>query len=151
MDEDQLEQKRQQEELDNALNNGNIAIMEEIRKQASIDMDGEAYQTRDLKDKSKSCLETKTVDNGVTTPKRSVREDPGTMTSMRGDDSPSKMLIPPPLNLHQRTRGAGALFEEDSEKTKFMRFLKLVERKNDAADKVKQLSFQNNTKTSGNF
>ena len=41
------------------------------------------------------------------------------------------LMIPPPMSFQPRPAAASA-YEEDTDKTKFMRFLKMVERKNEA-------------------
>jgi len=52
--------------------------------------------------------------------------------------SPSKFLIPPPMGLPFKPKAepASSAYDEDPDKKKFMRFLKMVERKNEASSKA---------------
>jgi hypothetical protein len=57
--------------------------------------------------------------------------------------SPSKFIIPPPIGLPYKPRAvepASNAYDEDPDKKKFMRFLKMVERKNEATTKVHGLN-----------
>ena len=50
--------------------------------------------------------------------------------------SPSKFLIPPPMGLPFKPKveqPSSSAYDEDPDKKKFMRFLKMVERKNEAS------------------
>ena len=56
--------------------------------------------------------------------------------------SPSKFLIPPPMGLPFKPKAepASSAYDEDPDKKKFMRFLKMVERKNEASTKAQGLA-----------
>ena len=64
----------------------------------------------------------------------------------------SKFIIPPPMSLPARPKGSASNYEEDSEKSKFMRFLKMVERKKEAVlnRQNNNLNMQNNSRGMGN-
>lgn len=66
------------------------------------------------------------------------------LTSGKHDDSPnvspSKFLIPPPIGLPYKPRAVDPApsnaYDDDPDKKKFLRFIKMVERKNEATNKV---------------
>ena len=61
--------------------------------------------------------------------------------------SPSKFIIPPPIGLPYKPRAlepASNAYDDDPDKKKFMRFLKMVERKNEASSKINTLNVPQN-------
>lgn len=122
-DEDREEQKRQDEEIDIALIEAGVstpARHDKTRNQDEDDQDSVLKQS-------------------IKSPCESVKKQ----EELRA----SKYFIPPPLPVSypQRPRGApppseSYTYDEDPDKARFVRFLKMVERKKDASDKKSLLT-----------
>ena len=88
-----------------------------------------------IQDSKNEALDT-TVKNGT----HKSQDLSKVLNSANKEETPSKFLIPPPIGLPFKPRAVeptpSSAYDDDPDKKKFLRFIKMVERKNEATSKV---------------